>query len=157
MSSKELAGGCARIALAPLLLFAGLLAAGDCAAQRARSKADAWIGRDAGELLMQLRVDGGRVQIDELDETGETRYTWSSWNPAWTETVTTGGNVIGMHPGGPGVAPTPIFDGPAQSHEVHHDATHRCDISFFADAEGIVSRWEYTGSNCNRDIKRPRD
>lgn len=122
----------------------------------ATTRADAWVGRDAGDLLLQLRVDGGRVRIIEDDEAGETHYVWSSWNPAWTETVTTGGGVVGMVPGGRGFAPTPIF-GATEQHEIHHEATHRCDVTFTADLEGIVQRWEYTGRNCRQDIRRPRD
>ncbi len=38
----------------------------------ATAKADAWIGRDAADLLTQLRVDGGRVRIEEIESTGET-------------------------------------------------------------------------------------
>ena len=47
------------------------LLAFDASAQadrRAKGKADEWIGRDASELLLQLRVDGGRVEITEDDD-----------------------------------------------------------------------------------------
>ena len=53
-------------AIAGMCLFAS-----DASAQndrRAKGKADEWIGRDASDLLLQLRVDGGRVEISEDDE-----------------------------------------------------------------------------------------
>ncbi len=138
--------------LAGLSIGAAAHAAGS---KRANAKADAWLGRDASELLLQLRVDGGRVEIVENDDTGETSYTWSTWNPAWRETVTTGGQVVGMLPGGSGVAPTPIF-APTESYTVDHAATHRCDITFYANMEGIISRWDYVGDACVHDIARPK-
>lgn len=130
----------------------------DAAAQerRARNKADEWIGRDARDLLLQLRVDSGQVAITEDDDSGETRYTWDNWTRPWVETYTTGGNVVGMAGGGNGMAPTPIFDGPAQQHEVHHPARHRCTMTYIADMEGIIRRWEMTGSDCASTTRRPR-
>ena len=154
------------------LLVAAAAFAGEGLAQgstRGRSKADAWVGRDASELLLQLRVDGGRVDIDENDETGETSYAWRTWNPAWTETVTTGGglsyggpgaaggNMVGMAPGaGRGAPGVPVFQAPTETHHVDHAATHRCDVTFYASAEGIVTRWEFTGQNCKQDIRAPK-
>lgn len=142
--------------LAGLSIGAAAHAAGS---KRANAKADAWLGRDASELLLQLRVDGGRVEIVENDDTGETSYTWSTWNPAWTETVVTGGGmsagtgsgpVVGVHNG------TPLYQNPTHTHYVEHEATHRCDITFHASMEGIVTRWEYIGGQCARDIAKPK-
>lgn len=152
------------------VLLAGLstgTAAHAAGSKRANAKADAWLGRDASELLLQLRVDGGRVDIVENDETGETSYTWSTWNPAWRETVVTGGELsygsggpgatlVGVTPGGNGVAGAPIYRAPTQTHYVEHEATHRCDITFHANMEGIISRWEYVGDACVHDIARPK-
>lgn len=128
--------------------------AGDAQAQnnrRAQGKADEWIGRDASDLLLQLRVDGGRVEITEDDEAGETHYTWATINPAWIETWTTGGNVVGIAYG------APMYDSPVQVHERHHEATHRCTITFIADLEGIIRRWEMHGNACRSDVRRPKD
>lgn len=136
------------------------------AKDRAAARADAWLGRDASDLLMELRVDGGRVDIVEDDATGETSYTWSTWNPAYRETVVTGGGlsygapnggqIVGMTTASPGVASAPIYQAPTQTHYVDHDATHRCDVTFHADADGIITRWEYTGASCSSDIQKPR-
>ena len=119
--------------------------------RRAQAKADEWVGRDASDLLLQLRVDGGRVEITEDDDAGETRYSWATINPAWTETWTTGGNVVGIAYG------APMYDGPVQVHEKYHDATHRCTITFIADLEGIIRRWEMHGNACRSDVRRPKD
>ena len=60
-----------RICVFLLILSAAPQALEARASERARSKADAWVGREASELLMQLRVDGGRVRIDEIEATGD--------------------------------------------------------------------------------------
>jgi hypothetical protein len=119
------------------------------ASSRAKNKADEWIGRDASDLLLQLRVDGGRVDIIEDDEAGETRYSWSTINPAWIETWTEQGPLQGVHRG------VPIF-GPGQTHERYHEATHRCTITFIADLEGIIRKWEMHGESCAWDVRRPK-
>ena len=138
------------------------------AAERGKSKADAWIGRDASALLLQLRVDGGRVDIDEDDATGETKYTWHTWNDAWVETRTSGGGLsygnpseagsvmVGETQGGGGVAGAPIYRAPTYSTSIQHASTHRCDVTFVADADGIVRRWQFEGSACGSDIKAPK-
>lgn len=114
---------------------------------RARSKADAWIGKDASALLMQLRVDGGSVQIDEIDATNETSYTWTTSNAAWTEEI----NDVHTAPIGPGLMQQTV-----STTEVHHAATHRCTLTFFADADGIVRRWAAEGSRCGTDVLAPK-
>ena len=129
------------------------LLAFDASAQadrRAKGKADEWIGRDASDLLLQLRVDGGRVEITEDDDAGETHYTWSTINPAWIETWTEQGPLQGVHRG------VPIF-GPGQQHERYHEATHRCTITFIADLEGIIQGWKMHGESCRSDVKKPKD
>lgn len=149
-------------------LWVALVVCGLAHADRAKSKADAWIGKDASELLLQLRVDGGQVDIQEDDATGETRYTWSTWNPAWVETRVSGGGLsygngapgstlVGVTQGGNGVAGAPIYQAPSQVDYVQHAATHRCDVTFFANADGIVVRWEFTGAACGRDIRAPKN
>lgn len=134
-----------RGAIAVVLALIGTGAGAE--SKRATAKADAWIGKDASELLLQLRVDDGRVQIREIEETGETAYTWSTWNQAWTETVMTGSELT----------PGPVLTQTIYTQDVHHDATHRCDITFYADSEGVVRRWEYNGKSCGADIAKPKN
>lgn len=143
------------------IIFFGMVLAGVCYAgseKRAAAKADAWLGRDASELLLQLRVDGGRVQINESEDSDETSYTWETWNSEYTEKVVTGVDrqIIGMTQGGNGVAATPIFNETVYTQDVYHPATHRCDITFYADAEGIIRRWAYVGNACRYDIAKPK-
>ncbi|NIJ70132.1 hypothetical protein [Xanthomonas sp. 60] len=119
----------------------------------ARAKAHAWLGRDASELLLQLRVDGGRVQIVEDEQTQQTRYTWSTNTPAWTERVrVSGGDLLGVTVQNNVQIPhfTPIvYD------EIHHPLKHRCDITYIADSEGVIRQWDYSGTECDQDIVGP--
>lgn len=118
------------------------------------SKAQAWVGRDASQLLMQLRVDGGRVQIVEDDATMETRYIWRTVTPAWTERVhVSGGEFMFMESTGNGQRP--VF-APIVYDEVDHPELHRCAITYVADREGVVRRWEQDGPNCAEDIVGPK-
>jgi len=113
------------------------------AAQTADSKASAWLGRDAGELLIQLRVDGGRVQIEEAD--GETHYTWTSINKAWNEhVVVSSGSLFGL-------MPTTVV-----SQNIQHPEQHRCQITYVADREGKIRRYRYAGPMCRQDIVPPK-
>lgn len=120
----------------------------------ATAKAEDWVGRDASDLLLQLRVDGDSVQIEEL-ESGETSYTWDTWNPAYIQQVVTGtsNQVVGM---GPGPRGGPIMNQTVHTKDVYVPATHRCIVTFYADMLGIIRRWEYEGKSCRRDISRPR-
>jgi len=115
--------------------------------RRATSKADAWIGRDASELLLQLRVDGGRVRIREIEATGETAYTWDTWNAGRTETVITGSDFT----------PGPVVTKNIYTKDVYHPPAHRCGVTYYADMEGIVRRWEYAGKSCGRDVAKPKE
>ncbi|WP_123831067.1 hypothetical protein [Luteimonas sp. 100069] len=113
------------------------------AAQTADSKASAWLGRDAGELLIQLRVDGGRVQIEEAD--GETHYTWTSINKAWNEQVVVASSSLF------GLVPTTVV-----SQNIQHPEQHRCQITYVADREGKIRRYRYAGPMCRQDIVAPK-
>lgn len=130
--------------------------AGD--SRMANANANAWIGRDAGDLLTQLRVDGGRVRIEEIEETGETTYTWTTQNAAYTETRVSGGgmgdqmNVFANPQLLNAFAAPPV----REVKTIQHAATDRCQVTFFADMDGIVTRWTYDGPACRFDIKRPK-
>jgi hypothetical protein len=136
-----------------MVAIASLLACGAAGAGgRAGRKADRWIGRDASELLMQLRVDGRSVRIEEDDATGETRYIWETYNAAYTSkrVVAEDSRVIGMQGG------TPIFETNVATQDVFHPATDRCTVTYTADSEGVVRRADYIGDACDWDIKAPR-
>ena len=140
--------------IALFLLFTSSAVQATGLGQPARAKAEAWVGRDASDLLMQLRVDGGRVRIQEDDRTLETRYTWSTNTPAWTEKVyVSGGELLGVRIQNnahiPEYAPT-VYD------LVDHPVEHRCDVTYIADSEGVVRRWEHAGPHCDDDIVGPR-
>jgi len=139
--------------LVVLLVLPAAAAAYDQASSAA-TKAGAWVGRDASSLLMELRVDGGRVQIDEDDSTMVTRYTWRTVTPAWTERVhVSGGDLVHVHVRGNLHIPeyTPIvYD------EIDHPEKHRCDVTYVADREGVVRRFEIKGPECDADVVGPK-
>lgn len=133
-----------------MLVASVLSASGPLAAQGmiVSNRADQWIGRDAGELLLRFRVDGNQAQIVEDDDTGETHYTWHSATRAWTETVQTQGQVIGMH------GRTPVF-GQGASYTVDHPSLLKCRVTFTADSEGIIRRWTMDGNRCGELVVKP--
>ncbi|WP_369943455.1 hypothetical protein [Xanthomonas medicagonis] len=111
--------------------------------------ARSWIGHDAAELMMQWPVDRG-LYTSENTETHETAYTYNFGIEAhyrtdyWTEQ----GNIVGMSPGGNGVAATPIFEQNQRSQTVFVPAEHHCEVTFIANAEGIITRYDFAGSKC---------
>ncbi|WP_089235758.1 hypothetical protein [Stenotrophomonas lactitubi] len=143
----------------PAVLAGALLAAAGAAGAQAlgaaaRASADGWVGREASQLLMQLRVDGGRVQIEEDDETLETRYTWRTVVPAYTEQVKVGGGeFLYMEP--TGTSGQRAVYAPIIVEDVHHAEEHRCDITYIADRDGVVRRWQHRGPRCDIDIVGP--
>lgn len=116
--------------------------------------ARSWLGHDAAELMMQWPVDRG-LYTSENTETHETAYTYNFGTEAhyrtdyWTEQ----GGVIGMAPGGNGVAPTPIFEQNQRSQTTFVPAEHHCEITFVADADGIITRYDFAGSKCQPYIR----
>lgn len=116
----------------------------------ASARAQSWVGQDASQLLMALRVDGGRVKIEEDNATMETRYIWRTVTPAWTERIhVSGGELVHVHVRGNVHIPeyTPIvYD------EIDHPEMHRCDVTYVADREGVVQRFDLSGPDCDADV-----
>lgn len=137
---------------AGMLAAALLLAAVPASAQSnaVKRKAEQWIGRDAGELLLRYRVDGGNAIIVEDDATGQTTYTWETYRQAYTETVVVPNQVIGMH------GRVPIYDNSGYSYDVDHPTILRCRVTYTADLEGIIRSWETSGFDCSRFVLGPR-
>ncbi|MCW0391819.1 MULTISPECIES: hypothetical protein [Xanthomonas] len=122
--------------------------------------ARSWVGHDAGELMMQWPVDRG-LYTSENPETHETAYTYNFGVDAHyrTDYWTTQGAVVGMTPGGGGMAPTPIFEQNEHSQQVYVPAEHHCEVTFIANAEGIITRYDFAGSKCDpyfRSWGRPK-
>lgn len=100
--------------------------------------ADSWLGHDASELLVQWPVDRGFTSY-EVSDTKETAYEYNfgteaySYDSSYTAPVGQTGNVLVM-----------------QTNYEHHDvaAQHHCTVTFFANADGIISRYEYDGEKC---------
>lgn len=142
------------LALIPLLSMAAAVLAADA---RADAAAQAWVGRDASELLTVFRVDGGRINMIENEATGETAYRFVSrgrgkrvWVSEGHEMATVMTPVAGS--GGQAVPVTAPVD---TGYHEHKEGDLRCDVTFHADADGSIVRWEYTGEACGRDIEEP--
>lgn len=145
-----------RGARVPMLIF-GLACSSAGASElsgAASARANAWVGRDASALLLKLRVDGGRAKIVEDDGSMETRYTWSTSTPAWTERIhVSGGELIGIRMQ-PNNVQIPEYT-PIVYDYKNHSIKHRCDVTYIADSEGVVRRWEHLGPDCDEDIVGP--
>ncbi|PPT27246.1 hypothetical protein [Xanthomonas arboricola] len=120
----------------------------------AEDVARSWIGHDASELMMQWPVGKG-LYTSENTETQETAYTYNFGIEAHYRTNywTTQGGIIGTVGGGNGVAATPIFQENQQSEEVFVPAEHHCEITFVADSDGIITRYDFAGSKCNDHVR----
>jgi hypothetical protein len=100
--------------------------------------ADSWLGHDASELLIQWPVDRGFSSY-EVPGTDETAYSYNfgreaySYDSSNTAPVGQMGNTLIM-----------------QTTTTHHDveAQHYCTMTFYANAQGVISRYEYDGEKC---------
>jgi len=105
--------------------------------------ADAWLGHDVSELLMQWPVDRGFTTY-EVPGTGETAYTYNfgqdaySYDSSNTAPVGQVGNTLIM-----------------QTTNEHHEvaAQHHCTVTFYANEQGVISRYEYDGVRCRPYVK----
>ncbi|WP_254460614.1 hypothetical protein [Xanthomonas sacchari] len=116
--------------------------------------ARSWVGHDAGELMLQWPVDRG-LYVSENPETNETAYTYNFGIEAHyrTDYWTTQGAVIGQVGGGNGVAPTPVFQQELHSQTTFVPTQYHCEVTFVANAEGIITRYDFAGSKCNPYFK----
>jgi hypothetical protein len=128
-----------------LLYFAQLVVAANPSEEIAKS----WLGHDASALLMQWPVDSG-YRAFEVDATGETGYSWdfgrneSSYTDYWQS----------ASPAGPGIVAVE-----QHSEKVVVPRQYHCGVTFYANADGIISRYEYGGPQCNpyfREWGRPK-
>lgn len=117
--------------------------------------ARSWLGHDASELMMQWPVDRG-LYTSENTETRETAYTYNFGTEAHyrTDYWTTQGQLIGVDRG------TPIYQQDQHSQTSFVPAEHHCEITFVANAEGIITRYDFAGSKCKPYIRswgRPKN
>lgn len=110
--------------------------------------AESWIGHDASELLTQWPVDSGFV-MREQSENNETAYFYTFGVDAHTRTysVSDGQQAMGTDANGQVVVAN-------QSHteQEYVPATVNCEISFYANAQGIITRYDYRGRTCRIDF-----
>lgn len=122
--------------LAAILPFG--VSAGWADTQGASKVADAWIGHDASELLMQWPVDRGFTQT-EL-ENGKTAYEYTFGAEAYHATGSTSSLGAGPSPGGV-MQTISYYDYwvPAQTY---------CVVVFFANKDGIIDDYKFNGEKC---------
>ncbi len=120
------------------------------------SIADAWLGQDASELLIQWPVDSDvKFSVSENHDTHETAYTYYFSVPAyysfnyWTEST---GQVVGMASGQGWQAP--IYDQVQYSERVYHPEQEQCNVTFIADSQGTIQRYDFRGSNCKKYFRK---
>jgi hypothetical protein len=106
---------------------------------KASSKvADSWLGHDASELLVQWPVDRG-FSTYELSNTNETAYEYNFGSEAYSYD-SSNTQAVGQ------VNNTLILQTTYEHHDV--EAQHHCTVTFYANADGIISRYEYDGVKC---------
>lgn len=113
--------------------------------------AESWLGHDASELLVQWPVDKG-YRTYELESSNETAYSFYFGVDAYSYTHD-------VYDGQQMVAPNVIQQNYHQE-TVNVPRQDHCFITFYADAEGIISRYEYNGVKCRPYLKswgRPKN
>lgn len=113
--------------------------------------AESWLGHDASELLVQWPVDKG-YSTYELESSNETAYSFYFGIDAYSYTHD-------VYDGQQMVAPNVIQQNYHQE-TVNVPRQDHCFITFYADAEGIISRYEYNGVKCRPYLKswgRPKN
>ncbi|WP_368312829.1 hypothetical protein [Luteibacter sp. CQ10] len=126
-------------AIGALTSLASLTVSASSADTRGASAvADAWIGHEASDLLMQWPVDRGFQQTELGD--GVTAYEYHFGTEAYHAV---GSNTtLGAGPTPGGVMQTVSYYDywvPAQTH---------CVVVFFANRDGIIDNYKFNGSKC---------
>lgn len=105
--------------------------------------ADSWIGRDASELLVQWPIDRGFYTSEDA-QTGETAYSFNFGAAAYSYNKPVGSTVA---PGPGGLTQTYYYE------TVNVAAQHHCEIVFYANADGIITRYAYDSRLCRRYVR----
>lgn len=118
--------------------------AGDGGDKVATEIADSWLGHDASELLTQWPVDKG-YRTYELDSSNETAYSFNFGIDAYSYShdVYDGQQMVGPN----------IIQQNYHEEVVNVPKQDHCFITFYANAEGIIARYEYSGVKCRPYLK----
>lgn len=150
-SSKELT---VRIHFVPVALLAFAVSTPGLAvnaySKASSAVADSWLGHDASELLVQWPVDRGFSSY-EISKSNETAYEYNFGSEAYSYDSTRSQAVGEMNN-------QLIIETTSEHHDV--PAEHHCTVTFFANADGIISRYEYDGVKCAPYIRswgRPKN
>lgn len=106
--------------------------------------ADSWLGHDASELLTQWPVDKG-YRTYELDSSNETAYSFNFGIDAYSYShdVYDGQQMVGPN----------IIQQNYHEEVVNVPKQDHCFITFYANADGIIARYEYSGVKCRPYLK----
>lgn len=118
--------------------------AGDNEDKVATQIADSWLGHDASELLTQWPIDKG-YSTYELEKSNETAYSFNFGINAYSYThdVYDGQQMVG-----PGIIQQNYHEETVNVPKQDH-----CFITFYANADGIIARYEYSGVKCRPYLK----
>lgn len=133
----------------PILVILGLCFhlpahAGDNEDKVATQIAESWLGHDAGELLTQWPIDRG-YRTYELESSNETAYSFYFGIDAYSYSHD-------VYDGQQMVAPGVIQQNYHQE-VVNVPRQDHCFITFYANAEGVIARYEYSGVKCRPYLK----
>lgn len=111
--------------------------------------AESWVGHDASALLTQWPIDSG-FTTSEIVGTQETAYTFTFGQRAYIHSyeVSDGSTPVGTGPQGELVMQN-------NSHTEKEYVPQRidCTVTFYANAQGILSHYDYSGGSCLRFFK----
>ncbi|WP_426702126.1 hypothetical protein ACPPVV_03680 [Rhodanobacter sp. Col0626] len=111
--------------------------------------AESWIGHDASVLLTQWPVDSG-FTTSEVTKTNETAYSYTFGQDAYVHSydVSDGWAPVGTGPQGELVMQESLH-----TEREYVPQKIDCTITFYADEQGIIRRYEYDGNACRRFLR----
>ena len=108
-----------------------------------------WIGHDASMLLTQWPIDSG-FTTSEIARTQETAYSFKFGQQAHVESYSVSD---GWSPAGTGPQGELVMQEDSHIEKRYVPERIDCMATFYANAEGIISHFEYIGDSCGRVFK----
>jgi hypothetical protein len=105
---------------------------------------ESWVGRDASLLLTQWPIDSG-FTTSEIARTQETSYSFKFGQQAHVESYSVSD---GWSPAGTGAQGELVMQENSHIEKRYVPERIDCLATFYANAEGIISHFEYIGDSC---------
>lgn len=112
--------------------------------------AESWVGHDASALLTQWPIDSG-FTTSEVVDAQETAYTFTFGQRAYVHSYEVSD---GWSPAGTGPQGELVMQENTHTQKEYVPQRVDCTATFYADAKGIVSHFEYSGESCRRFFRR---